>query len=65
MTNSKEAHRVLEEITVFNEDTNSLFYDGRAKMNDKKLILEQMKLVREKHTWVSRLQDLIRCVDER
>ena len=65
MTNSSEAHRVLEELTVFNEDTGALFYDGRAKMEDRNLILKQMKLIREKHTWVTRLQDLIRCVDER
>ena len=37
MTNSSEAHRVLEEMTIFNEDTSALFYDGRAKMNDKNL----------------------------
>jgi len=65
MTNSSEAHRVLEELTIFNEDTAALFYDGRLKIEDKKLILQQMKLVREKHTWISRLKDLIRCVDER
>lgn len=65
MTNSSEAHRVLQELTIFNEDTYQLFHDGKKEMHNKKLILEQMKLVRENHTWVSRIKDVIKCVDER
>tara|TARA_Y100000034_G_C6877497_1_gene401547 strand:+ start:395 stop:1366 length:972 start_codon:yes stop_codon:yes gene_type:complete len=59
MTNSETAQRVLEGTLIYNSDTAALFHDGMAQINNKKLILEQMQLVREKHTWLARLKELL------
>ena len=44
---------------LVNLDTAQLFEDGVKNKDNKNLILEQMKLIREKHTWVKRLSDVM------
>ena len=59
LTNSVASQELLDGNLIFNLDTAQLFEDGVNNRENKNLILEQMKLVREKHTWVKRLKDVM------
>lgn len=64
MTNSAEAQRVFEGSLIYNSNSYDLFHEGEIHKRDKNLILNQMKLVREKHTWKTRTANLIKLVEE-
>jgi len=59
MTNSFEAQKLFDGKLIYNSDTYALFEDGRSQMTNKNLILEQMKIVREQHTWLKRLSSVL------
>ena len=59
ITNSLASQELLDGNLIFNLDTAQLFEDGVKNRDNKNLILEQMKLIREKHTWVKRLSDVM------
>lgn len=59
ITNSRHAFELLDKKVIYNDNETMLFYDA---IND--LIKEQMKIVREKHTFLNRIQDLIAVLEK-
>jgi len=63
ITNSRHAHELLEKSTIYNDDERLLFFDAIRNVGDHELIKKQMAIVREKHTYLNRIQDLLSCLD--
>ncbi len=63
ITNSRHAYELLEKKVVYNSDERQLFYDAAAQLRNYDLIKEQMRIVREKHTFLNRIQDLLDVVN--
>jgi hypothetical protein len=62
LTNSKETYDFFDQEIAYASDPAQLFYVAKQMQDDPKtkdLILNQMKKVKEKHTYVNRLQDMI------
>ena len=62
LTNSKETYDFFDQEIAYAADPGQLFYVAKQMQDDPKtkdLILNQMKRVKEKHTYVNRLQDMI------
>ena len=62
ITNSKTAYDFFDQEIAYSSDTAELFYIAKEMQENPKtkdLILNQMKKVKEKHTYVNRLQDMI------
>jgi hypothetical protein len=59
ITNSKHVYELLEKKVIYNDNERMLFYDAENELNNYELIKEQMKIVREKHTYLNRIQDLL------
>uniref|UniRef100_A0A6C0I449 Glycosyltransferase n=1 Tax=viral metagenome TaxID=1070528 RepID=A0A6C0I449_9ZZZZ len=59
ITNSQHAYELLEKKVVYNDDEAALFYDAMKELKNYDLIKEQMAIVREKHTYVNRVNDLL------
>ena len=59
ITNSKHAYELLERKVVYDENETKLFYDALSQINNYDLIKEQMAIVREKHTYLNRIHDLL------
>jgi len=59
ITNSKHSYELLERKVVYNSDEKQLFYDAMKELHNYELIKEQMKIVKEKHTYLNRIQDLL------
>jgi hypothetical protein len=49
----------LEKTVVYNDDERQLFYDAMSKLKNYDLIKEQMNIVRQKHTFLNRIRDLL------
>jgi hypothetical protein len=58
LTNSLATHYAMEESTIYHNSTERLFELGKEYMTDYKRIQDQMILVRDKHTYVQRIQAL-------
>tara|TARA_Y100000034_G_C6889051_1_gene408719 strand:- start:1483 stop:2418 length:936 start_codon:yes stop_codon:yes gene_type:complete len=63
-TNSKAVYEFFDGNVIFNEDPYQLFFDCQERMNDTDMILDQMKLVKEKHTYINRCKSLIKIVND-
>lgn len=63
ITNSKHSYDLLEQKVIYNDDERQLFYDAIPHLNNHDLIREQMKIVREKHTYLNRIQDLFKALE--
>ena len=63
ITNSRHAYELLDKKVVYNDNEQQLFYDARAQLQNYELIKQQMKIVREKHTFLNRIQDLLHIVN--
>ena len=59
ITNSKHSFELLERKVIYNSDESQLFYDALPQLTNHDLIKEQMHIVREKHTFLNRIQDLL------
>lgn len=59
VTNSKHAYELLEKKVVYHEDEQRLFYAAIQQKDNYTLIQQQMALVRERHTYLNRIQDLL------
>ena len=59
VTNSEEIYNELEGKCVYNPDTAQLFHDAMAQRENAKLIEEGMKLVKENHTYVNRVNSIL------
>jgi hypothetical protein len=63
ITNSYHTNELLNNKLIYNNDERQLFYDAMKNIRNYDLIKEQMCIVREKHTFLNRIQDLL-CVLE-
>lgn len=59
ITNSKHVYELLNRTVIYNSDEKQLFYDALKEINNIELIKKQMKIVREKHTYINRINDLL------
>jgi hypothetical protein len=59
VTNSKHSYELLENTPIYNSDESRLFYDAMSNLQNYDLIREQMRIVREKHTFLNRISDLL------
>jgi hypothetical protein len=62
ITNSKHAFELLDKKVVYNSDEKQLFYDAVKHLQNYELIKEQMRIVRENHTYLNRIQDLLSVI---
>ena len=62
ITNSKHAYELLDKKVVYNSDEKQLFYDAVAQLKNYELIKEQMRIVRDNHTYLNRIQDLLTVI---
>lgn len=66
ITNSKHVYELLDKKVIYNDDEYQLCYDALKQINNKEtlkdLIKEQMKIVRENHTYINRINDLIKVL---
>lgn len=62
ITNSKHMYDIMDGTVVYNTDESKLFYDAVKQKDNIELIREQMILVRDKHTFVNRVNDLLRII---
>jgi hypothetical protein len=63
ITNSRHAYELLEKKVIYNSDERQLFYDAAYQLKNYDLIKEQMRIVREKHTYLNRIQDLLKVIN--
>jgi hypothetical protein len=59
ITNSKHAYELLERTPIYNDDEKQLFHDALEHIKDYDLMKKQMSVVREKHTFLNRIADLL------
>ena len=64
VTNSKHVYELLDKKVIYNDDETALFYDAIKECNNYDLIKEQMKIVKEKHTYINRINDLLLVLDK-
>jgi len=63
ITNSKHTFDLLEQTPIYNDDESQLFYDARNQLQNHDLIKKQMKIVREQHTYINRIMDLLNVLN--
>lgn len=63
VTNSKGIYEFFNGNVIFNEDPYQLFFDAQNKMNDMDVILSQMKMVQENHTYINRCKSILEIVN--
>ena len=66
LTNSKETYDFFDQEVAYADNPKDLFYVAQEMQNNPKtkdLILNQMKKVKDKHTYVNRIKDMITAVE--
>lgn len=59
VTNSEEIYNEMEGNCVYNSNTADLFHDAMLKREDADMIERGMKLVKERHTYINRIESLL------
>lgn len=62
LTNSIKVHEFLEGATLYTENEADLFYLGKENKENFSLIEEQMNLIKTKHTYINRMENLIKLL---
>lgn len=62
ITNSKHMYDIMQNTVIYNDNEANLFHDAFPKLKDYNLIEEQMKIVKESHTFVSRIKDIMKII---
>lgn len=63
VTNSKHVYNLLENKVIYSDNERELLHLGIKNRKNKDLIIEQMNLVKEKHTYLNRINDILNIVD--
>lgn len=63
LTNSKEIYKELEGNCILNENTAELFYDGIKNKQDFNLIKQQMRYIKDNHTYVNRIKSIFTIIN--
>lgn len=59
ITNSRHSYELLKGAVIYNSNETQLFYDAIKELHNDELIKKQMALVREHHTYLNRIHDLL------
>ena len=59
ITNSRHVYELLDKKVIYNSDEEKLFNSSIKEIDNIELIKQQMKIVREKHTYINRINDLL------
>lgn len=62
VTNSKHVYELLNKKVIYNDDETQLFHDAIAQTSNTELIKEQMEIVKKHHTYVNRVNDLLKVL---
>ena len=62
MTNAPKLANFIDDTIVCQENILDLFNEGLAKYQDVELIQHQMKVVRDKHTFINRAQGILKLL---
>jgi hypothetical protein len=60
ITNSKSVFELFDGNIIYNDDESQLFYDAKSQLKNYKLIQDQMTYVKENHTYVDRINSLMK-----
>lgn len=63
LTNSHVFNEELDGNCIYNKDTEQLFYQGLSNADNYGMILSAMKIVKEKHTYINRIQSYLSILD--
>ena len=65
ITNSKEVYEIFEKKVCYDPDCSKLFYKGKEYINQmtKEKIIDLMNIVKNKHTYINRIQFLLNGFD--
>jgi hypothetical protein len=64
ITNSNHVYELLNKKVIYNADEGQLFYDAMKEIGNKELIKEQMRMVRDNHTYINRINDLFKVLNQ-
>lgn len=64
VTNCPAAINILGDTLVCNTDTFQMFHDAESHLSDYVRIMEQMKLVRDKYTYVNSIKNILWALDQ-
>jgi hypothetical protein len=66
ITNSKTVYDLFKGKIVYNPDTYQLFYDAKKRMETltREELFEVMDFVKEKHTYINRIEVLLECLNK-
>jgi hypothetical protein len=59
-TNSKAVKDLFGDLVIYNDDEYQLFYDTVKMKDDSDYILEQMKFVQDNHTYINRVDSIMK-----
>ncbi len=58
-TNCEASARIFDGNMIYNQDPYQLFYDMQKEMNNYKRIKNMMQIVRDKHTYINRVESIL------
>ena len=64
ITNSKQVYELLDKKVIYNPNESQLFYDAIKECDNYELIKAQMKIVKERHTYINRINDLLKVLNQ-
>lgn len=62
ITNSEHVYNLLEKKVIYSHNEAELFHLGMKERNNYKLIREQMDIVKEHHTYLNRINDILEVI---
>lgn len=62
VTNCEAAQRIMEGSLVYNKDSYQMAQDAMPVLGNRERVREQMKLVRDKHTYLNRIKTILRAM---
>lgn len=63
ITNSKHVYDLLEQKVIYSDNEAELFHLGIKNKDNYELIKQQMDIVKEKHTYLNRCEDILKIVE--
>lgn len=63
ITNSRHVWELLDKKVIYNDNEGQLFHDSLKEISNTELIKEQMEIVKERHTYVNRIHDLLKVLE--
>lgn len=62
VTNLRESKDIFGDLVIQDDDPHKLFYDAEGKTNDYDRIVQAMKIVQNEHTYVNRINDILKVL---